>query len=122
VRTAQSLVTAIRAQKGNRPRLIVVGGASTLEPGSPMSQHPAGLQHQQALDYLRTVKDVDWTYFSPASDIRPGTRTGKFRLSTTGLVKDASGKSSISTEDYAVAMIDEAEKPAHIRQPFTVGY
>jgi putative NADH-flavin reductase len=122
VRAAQSLVAAIRAQKNPKPRLIIVGGSSTLEAGSPMAQRPAGMQQQQALDYLRTVKDVSWTYFSPAADIHPGTRTGQFRLGTDQLVKDASGKSSISMEDYAVAAINEAEKPLHTRQQFTVGY
>ena len=122
VRAAQSLVAAIRTQKGTKPRLLVVGGANTLQPGAAMSQRPAGMQQQQTLDYLRTVKDVQWGYFSPASEIIPGTRTGKFRLGSEQLVKDANGKSSISMEDYAVAMIDEAEKPAHIRQQFTVGY
>ena len=120
-RAAQSLVTAIRAQ-GNKARLLVVGGSSVLQPESPMRQRPAGVQHQQALDYLRTVKDVSWSYFVPAGEIRPGTRTGKFRLGGDQLVHDATGKSSISMEDYAVAMLDEAEKPAHVRQSFTIGY
>jgi putative NADH-flavin reductase len=122
MRAAQSLVTAMRSLGSKAPRLIVVGGGSTLQPGSPMSQRPAGMQQQQALDYLRTVKDVSWSYFSPAAQIRPGTRTGQFRLGNDQLVKDAAGNSSISMEDYAVAMIDEAEKPAHTRQQFTIGY
>jgi putative NADH-flavin reductase len=49
-------------------------------------------------------------------------RTVKFRLGTDQLLVDASGHSGISVEDYAVAMIDELEKPAHVRQRFTVGY
>jgi putative NADH-flavin reductase len=122
VRAAQSLVAAIRAQKGKTPRLLIVGGGSTLQPGSPMTQRPAGMQQQQALDYLRNVQDVSWSYFSPAGEIRPGQRTGKFRLGSDHLVTDERGKSSISTEDYAVAMVDEAEQPAHVRQQFTVGY
>jgi putative NADH-flavin reductase len=122
MRAAQSLVTAMRSLGNKAPHLIVVGGGSTLQPGSPMSQRPAGVQQQQALDYLRTVKDVSWSYFSPAAQIRPGTRTGRFRLGSDQLVKDAAGNSIISMEDYAVAMIDEAEKPAHTRQQFTIGY
>jgi putative NADH-flavin reductase len=122
VRAAQSLVAAIRALGSQAPRLIVVGGGSTLQPGSPQSQRPTGIQQQHVIDYLRTVKDVSWSYFSPAAQIRPGTRTGKFRLGSDQLVKDAAGNSSISMEDYAVAMIDEAEKPTHIRQQFTIGY
>jgi putative NADH-flavin reductase len=121
-RAAKSLVTAMRSLGNKAPRLIVVGGSSTLQADSPMTKRPAGVQHQQVLDYLRTVKDVSWSYFAPAAEIRPGVRTGKFRLGKDELVKDASGKSSISMEDYAVATIDEAEKPAYNRQSFTVGY
>ncbi|MDQ6733066.1 MAG: NAD(P)-dependent oxidoreductase, partial [Nitrospirota bacterium] len=52
----------------------------------------------------------------------PGQRTGKFRLGTDQLLRDANGQSRISTADYAMAMIDEVETPTHIRQRFTVGY
>lgn len=121
-RAAESLVTAIRAQGSKAPRLIVVGGANTLQTGSPQSPRPAGTQQQLALDYLRTIKDVSWSYFAPASEIRPGARTGKFRLGSDQPVKDTTSRSSISMEDYAVAMVDEAEKPAHVRQQFTIGY
>ena len=58
----------------------------------------------------------------PSADMQPGQRTGKFRLGGDQLLLDTSGQSSISVEDYAVAMIDELEHPAHIRQRFTVGY
>ncbi|MFT3906088.1 MAG: NAD(P)H-binding protein [Steroidobacteraceae bacterium] len=139
LRTAQSLVGALRTLNPKAPRLLVVGGAGSLEvaPGvtmldqmreqsggpSPMLSSPAGpVAQKAALDYYRTVKDVSWTYFSPAMQISPGTRTGKFRLGGDQLVKDAQGQSRISIEDYAVAMIDEAEKPAHLRQRFTIGY
>jgi hypothetical protein len=54
--------------------------------------------------------------------ITPGERTGKFRLGKDQLLTDAEGKSAISAEDYAIALVDELEKPAHIRQRFTVGY
>ena len=54
--------------------------------------------------------------------LQPGTRTGKFRLGTDQLLVDANGQSHISTQDYAVAMIEEVEKPTHIRQRITVGY
>ena len=66
--------------------------------------------------------DLDWTYLSPAAVIAPGERTGKFRLGKEQLVADAKGDSRISAEDYAVAMIDEVEKPQHIRQRFTLAY
>jgi len=75
-----------------------------------------------SLDYLRTVNNISWTFFSPAGNIRPGTRTGKFRLGTETLVVDEKGQSAISMEDYAVAMLDEVERPQHVNGRFTVGY
>lgn len=141
VRAARSLVGAMRTLGKASPRLIVVGGAGTLEvsPGVTLMdqmQRGAGAgtgpgnagrmsgpqQQKLALDYFRTVNDVPWTYVSPAMEIQPGTRTGKFRLGGDQLVKDAAGNSRISIEDFAVAMIDEAERGAHVRQRFTVGY
>jgi uncharacterized protein len=59
---------------------------------------------------------------SPSGELTPGQRTGKFRLGTDQLLVDASGRSKISVQDYAVAMIDELERPTHVRQRFTVGY
>ncbi|BFU94725.1 MAG: 3-beta hydroxysteroid dehydrogenase [Nitrospira sp.] len=61
-------------------------------------------------------------FLSPSADLVPGTRTGTFRLGTDQLLRDANGASRISVEDYAVAMVDELERPAHIRKRFTVGY
>ena len=76
----------------------------------------------EALDYLRTVTDTSWTFFSPAANISPGTRTGKFRIGGDQLIVDAQGRSAISMEDYAVAMLDEIERPQHVNRRFTVGY
>ena len=75
-----------------------------------------------ALDWLKSVNDVSWTFFSPAMGITPGTRTGKFRLGGEQLVMDAQGRSAISMEDYAVAMLDEIEQPKNLNKRFTVGY
>ena len=61
-------------------------------------------------------------FFSPAGIIAPGTRTGKFRLGKDDLIIGKNGESKISVEDYAVAMIDEFEHPAHHRERFTIGY
>jgi putative NADH-flavin reductase len=54
--------------------------------------------------------------------IGPGERTGKFRLGGDQLVIGADGKSAISYDDYAVALVDEFEMPQHIRARFTIGY
>ena len=65
---------------------------------------------------------MNWTYFSPAGEIKAGERTGKFRLGGEQLIVDEHGKSEISMEDYAVAMLDEVEKPRHVRKRFAIGY
>ncbi|MGY4877538.1 NAD(P)-dependent oxidoreductase [Vreelandella aquamarina] len=75
-------------------------------------------QYERCLAETRTA----WTYFSPAAMLTPGKRTGTFRLGSDTLVVDENGESRISMEDFAVAMLDEAEVPGHIRQAFTVGY
>ena len=112
------------------PHLIFVGGAGSLEvrpgvllvDGMPAAYRGEVLGQKDALDYLRGVKDAPWTYFSPAGSITSGTRTGHFRLGGDQLVVDAEGESRISMEDYAVAVLDEIQKPAHLRQRFTIGY
>src|SRR5882757_5666903 len=119
------------AKQSGAPRLLVVGGAGSLEvapglqvvdaPGFPDAYKAPALAHREALRVYRKA-DLDWTYLSPAAVIAPGERTGKFRLGGDQLVADAKGESKISAEDYAVAMIDEVEKPQHIRQRFTLAY
>lgn len=129
VDATRSLIAAAR-QAGVR-RVIMVGGAGSLlvapnvrlvdAPGFPEEYRAIALTHADALAVLR-VADLDWTYFSPASLIQPGERTGKFRIGGDNLVADAQGKSRISSEDYATALVDELETPQHIRQRFTIGY
>jgi putative NADH-flavin reductase len=113
------------------PRLIIVGGAGSLEvaPGVsllksghlPKEWLPIATSHEKALKLLE-ASDINWTYFSPAAFFEPGQRTGKFRLGKRNLVADEKGNSRISLEDYAIALVDELEKPAHERQQFTIGY
>jgi len=129
-RAAQTLVGVLRKLGPKAPRLIVVGGAGSLEvsPGvflidsMPAAYRGEVMGQKDALDYYRSVTDVPWTYFSPARSIAPGVRTGRFRLGGDQLIVDAQGESRISMEDYAVAVLDEAEKPAHLHQRFTIGY
>ncbi len=112
-------------------RYLVVGGAGSLEvaPGVKLidtPQFPAIYKAEAAaggvfLDLLRRETRLDWTFLSPSALFVAGERTGKFRLGGDQLLTNEKG-SSISFEDYAVAMADEIEKPAHSRQRFTVGY
>ncbi|WP_348260783.1 NAD(P)H-binding protein [Telmatobacter sp. DSM 110680] len=123
-------IEAVR-KAGKNIRLIVVGGAGSLEvaPGVTLLQSghlpaewiPIATSHEKALELLKN-SDINWTYFSPAAFFEPGTRTGKFRLETNKLVADAQGNSRISMEDYAIALVDELETPAHEREQFTIGY
>ncbi|MEU8149326.1 NAD(P)H-binding protein [Nonomuraea sp. NPDC048901] len=129
---AIALTEALRTLGGQALRLITVGGAGSLRtpdgkqvwdaPGLPDFLLPIMHSHGDALDYYRTVTDVDWTSISPAAMIEPGTRTGGYRTALDDLVIDGDGNSTISVEDYAVALLDEIERPAHHRQRFAVGY
>ena len=68
---------------------------------------------------------TDWWRRDLAPFTRTGTLTneaGRFRLGTDALLVGADGESRISSQDYAVAMIDELESPKHSRRRFTVGY
>ena len=112
-------------------RYLVVGGAGSLEvaPGVKLietPEFPAIYKAEAAaggafLDLLRRETRLDWTFLSPSALFMAGERTGKFRLGGDQLLTNDKG-SSISFEDYAVAMADEIEKPAHSRRRFTVGY
>jgi uncharacterized protein len=123
-------IEALR-KAGSRIRLIVVGGAASLEvaPGLmllnsghvPAEWLPIATSHEKVLRLLEK-SDINWTYFSPAAFFEPGSRTGKFRLGTNQLIADAEGNSRISMEDYAIALVDELEKPVHQHARFTIGY
>ncbi|MES2939242.1 MAG: NAD(P)-dependent oxidoreductase [Pseudomonadota bacterium] len=126
----RSIVAATR--KAGVPRLLMVGGAGSLEaapgkqvvdsPDFPAQWKPSAEGARDALNLLRDTADIDWTMLSPSAVISPGQRTGVFRLGGDQLLVGADGKSAISLEDYAVAMLDELEQPKHSRARFTVGY
>ena len=114
-------------------RVLYVGGASSLEvaPGKALADQPdfpeaykaEAREGREALAVWRTEADgLDWTYLSPAAEIGPGERTGKYRTTGDQLLVDAAGKSFISFEDYAVAVLDELERPKHIGRRFGVAY
>ncbi len=125
----QALIDAVR--RSGVKRYLVVGGAGSLDvapgqrlldqPDFPEAYRPEAVAGAAFLDLLRTVDDLDWTFLSPSAMFVAGERTGKFRIGRDELLSNASG-SSISFEDLAVALVDELERPAHIRQRFTVGY
>lgn len=113
-------------------RLLIVGGAGSLyaAPGLQLvdtPQFPAEWKTgaTAARDYLNIIKkeeELDWTFLSPAINLHPGTRTGKFRLGTDEPVFATDGKSEISVEDMAVAILDELENNQFVKRRFTLGY
>lgn len=111
--------------------IVVVGAGSLLMPdGRPYYQHlldrgidpPSSKAALAAFEHLRGVDDLDWTAVSPAAEIFDGERTGVFRLGGDAMVNDSAGHSRISQQDYAIAVLDEAEHPNFVRRRFTVAY
>jgi uncharacterized protein len=136
---AKALLSALNTY--SRTRLIVVGGAGSLEisPGVTRADLPDQLResldllglpgdyelavrgHRDALNIYRLSNRL-WTYLSPAEQIYAGERTGRFRLGGDQPIVDENGKSRISFEDAAVALIDEVELPRYVQRRFTIGY
>jgi putative NADH-flavin reductase len=113
-------------------RYLVVGGAGSLltasgetllaSGGVPEIARTESEAGQVFLDLLRDVQDLDWTMLCPAALFWPGDRTGAFRLGGDELLIAYDGKSRISYDDYAIALLDEIEQPEHHRRRFSVGY
>jgi uncharacterized protein len=138
-RAAKGLLKALDGRPATR--LIVIGGAANLEivPGRTMDEDEPRLRevlrslgvpeeyvvaargHRDAFHALR-ISNRRWTYATPSAETRTGERTGRFRIGGDQLLFDASGRSCISYEDFAAAILDEIEWPRHIQRRFTVGY
>ena len=131
----ETVVNSLRDMGRKAPRLIHVGGSGSLEvkPGVvyadtlPKLLIPRKLQTEiegqvLALEYLRSVTDVNWSYATPAKNFTNGKRTGVFRIGGDQLLEDSRGRSRISRADFAVALIDEAENAEHLQQRFSVVY
>ena len=128
---ARALIAGLR--KAGVRRVLYVGGASTLEiapgrqlldePDFPQAYKAEALEGREALAIWRSeAAGLDWTFLSPAIEIGPGERTGKYRTTDETILFDAHGKSFISFEDYAVAVLDELERPQHVGRRFGVAY
>jgi putative NADH-flavin reductase len=132
VKAAHALIEALT--RVEPIRLIALSGAGSLEvkpgvqlvdmPDFPAEWKAIALAHREALDVYRKagMAEFDWTAVSPAALIEPGTRTGKYRTGMDQLLVDDKGKSYISAEDFAVAVVDEIEKPRFPGQRFTAAY
>jgi len=125
-----TLIAALKRAKINR--LLVTGGAASLEvapgvrlidtPEFPAEWKDAAMAGVNFLDQLRSEKEIDWTFLSPAALLFEGPRLGHCRAGKDQLVTDAMGQSKISFADYAIAMVDELEAHRHSRTRFTVAY
>ncbi|MEU4392338.1 NAD(P)H-binding protein [Kribbella sp. NPDC023855] len=127
---AKGLVAGL---SGSGVRLLVVGGAASLTlpgepgrllvdgPGFPVELRPIALACNEQLDVIRGGDEVDWTYLSPPALLEPGVRTGSYRVGRDELLVGPDGTSYLSMEDFAIALLDEAERPRHRRLRFTVG-
>ena len=122
------------AKKSGVGRLLIVGGAGTLFCAPGLRVVDIGAIPEEIMGGVRPLGDfylntltkeqaIDWVFFSPAGAFdEKGERTGNFRLGKDDLIVDANGQSHISVQDYALAMVDELEKPAHHKERFTIGY
>ncbi|RVX41707.1 hypothetical protein EDD27_4272 [Nonomuraea polychroma] len=129
--TAKALLAGV-ARTG--VRLLLVGGAAGLTvpeagglplvetPDFPPALRPIALACNEQLEVCRSDTDADWTYLSPPALLEPGERTGVYRVGGDELLVDAHGRSAISMEDFAIALLDEAELPRHRGSRFTVAY
>lgn len=121
-------------EKSGVKRFITVGGAGSLYidgkqlvdgPDFPAEIKPGATA---ARDYLNKIKEnntLDWTFFSPAIEMHQGTagvRSGKYRTALENPVFDENGRSVLSVEDVAVALVDELEQNNHVRERFTAAY
>lgn len=121
------------AKEAGVKRLLIVGGAGTLFSAPGLRVVDSGVIPAEIMDgvkslgkfYLETLtkeNNIDWVFFSPAGAFVDGARTGEYRLGKDDLIVDDKGKSTISAADYAKAMVDELEVPAHHKERFTIGY
>jgi uncharacterized protein len=128
---ARALIDGLRTARVKR--VLYVGGASTLEiapgkqlldqPDFPQAYKAEAIEGREALAVWRKeAEGLDWTFQSPAIEIGPGERTGRYRTTGEQLLFDAEGKSFITFEDYAVAVLDELERPQHVGERFGVAY
>ena len=130
---SESLKHLCDALSGTKTRLLVVGGAGSLyvnkehtlqvadTPDFPEAFKPLAHAQAKALDELRLRDDVKWTFVSPAGDFQAdGERSGKYILAGEELTLNSRGESVISYADYAIAMVDEIERGAHIQQRISV--
>lgn len=126
-----ALVEGVRQAGVGRTIFVLGNGTSLREDGRRQFHHAADAQGVpppptvpalRVLDALRAKQEVNWSAIVCPIDIKAGERTEQFRVGDEHLIFDADGKSAISEEDFAVAILDEVQAPRHERQQFCVAY
>ena len=130
VKGTRAIINGVK--KAGIKRLLFVGGAGSLEvkpgvqsvdlPGFPAEYKQGALATREALNMLRKETSLEWSYLSPSADRISWPAHRQVQTWDRPIADECQGESRISVQDYAMAMIDEVEKPKHIRRRFTVGY
>ena len=130
---AESIEKAV--EESGVKRFITVGGAGSLyiaenlqlidTPEFPAEIKPGAEAARQYLEMIKKNEILDWTFFSPAIEMHQGTagvRKGTYRTALENPVFDENGRSVLSVEDVAVALVDELENNQFVKQRFTAAY
>ena len=130
---AESIEKAV--EESGVKRFITVGGAGSLyiaenlqlidTPEFPAEIKPGAEAARQYLEMIKKNENLDWTFFSPAIEMHQGTagvRKGTYRTALENPVFDENGRSILSVEDVAVALVDELENGKFVKQRFTAAY
>jgi len=127
----KSIISGVK--KAKIPRLLIVGGAGSLYVSPEKRVMDTGVIPESFMPAIKSLaevlyslqkeeKELNWAYFSPAGNIAPGEKKGKYRMGKDELIVNENGESSISVEDFADAMLNEVENPQHHNERFTIGY
>ena len=132
IKGAEAILAGVKAS--GVQRYIFIGGAGTLQidghqlvdgPDFPADIKPGASAVRDHFNTLKKETAFDWLFFSPAIEMHPGItigRTGKYRLGKTSPVFNEEGRSVLSVEDLAIAIVDELENKAHHQEQFTAAY
>lgn len=131
LRASDAIVEGVK--KAGLKRLLAVGGAGSLfvapglqlvdTPDFPSAYKQGALAAREALNRLQRESALDWSFVSPPIALAPGERTGTYRVGADELLPGQGGQpAGISVADLAVAIVDEIEKPQHLKKRFTVAH
>lgn len=131
---AAHLVAVLR--ETDSPRLIFILGAGSSFVGNGEQRHYAyddikadpnnaawqSIPENQLyeLNFLKDVKNVNWTGISPGQLFVPGELATKILYGKDNMLFDEQGRSQTTSETMAKAIIDEIITPAHKQERFIV--